>query len=163
MKNQSKICKICKLPKPIFSKGRCVDCTRKTSKGLKRTPLKKKIVQKEKSSCIKHYFVFFLIKCEKSEESGIKISDPTKANICHIFDKARHPSLACDLRNHIYLTLDEHQQFDNLLYTHQFEKLEKQFQKSWQIACTRARKIIHLCEENTNFLIKFKEYLNKNE
>jgi hypothetical protein len=102
-------------------------------------------------------------RCNRSEESGEPIYAPTKANICHIFDKARHKSIASNLRNAVYLTIEEHANFDTLLYTHQFEKLEKKFKNSWPLVCKRISDLLPLCEEETKFKNKLKEYIDAKE
>ncbi|MEX0597464.1 MAG: hypothetical protein WD512_13295, partial [Candidatus Paceibacterota bacterium] len=95
-------------------------------------------------------------------ESGVSIN-PTKANICHLFDKARHSSLMANLDNCVYLTIHEHARFDQLLYGHRFEDLERTFPNSWKIACKRMEKVLDLCQERTKFYFKIKDYLTKKE
>lgn len=131
---------------------------RKPYKITKQTE-KNRQYRKSQSAIRDVYFEHHINLCHFSEESGIRIY-PTRANICHLFDKARHPSLQGNLQNYVYLTLDEHTLFDKLLYTHDFKQLEIKFVKSWKIACERIKDLLPLCLEQTKFYFKIKEYLN---
>lgn len=122
---------------------------------------KKKEQKKKRKAELDPFFDYHINNCTRSEESGVTISDPTKANICHLFDKGRHSSLMANLDNCIYLTIHEHARFDQLLYSHRFEGLEKTFPNSWGIACRRMKKVLDLCQEKTKFYFKIKEYLNR--
>ena len=144
---------------PWFSRKRCRSCSQKSYTQTKRQNIKKVYVKKERDIALDSYFLYHIGKCKRSEESGVYIS-ATKANCCHLFDKSRHPSLASNLQNSLYLTVDEHAQFDNLLYSHQFERLEKEFVNSWPIACKRMRELLPLCREESKFKYKIKEYLD---
>jgi hypothetical protein len=166
---KKKICISCGECKPIFSKGRCMSCVPK--KPLTRSPIKQKAYyipkqteknktyRKSQSAIRDVYFDHHINLCQYSEESGVKIFNPSRANICHVFDKARHPSLQGNIENYVYLTLDEHTEFDNLLYRHEFVKLELKFPNSWAKACERVKGLLSLCEETTKFKIKLEEYL----
>lgn len=146
---------------------------------MKNTPLKKsnkpikrgngkiksrrvKTIEKKKqiSKIRDEYFECHLQRCTSSEESGAIILEPTRANICHIFDKSRHTSLQGNLENCIYLTFSEHQDFDRYLYSHQFDKLEDNFKNSWGNTCILLNKLLSLCEENTVFTRAIEKYLN---
>ncbi len=169
MIQKKKICNVCGECKPIFSKGRCSTCTPK--KPLTRSPLKQKAYsipkqteknkthRKSQSAIRNVYFDYHINLCEYSEESGKRIYNPTRANICHLFDKARHPSLQGNIDNYVYLTMEEHSEFDILLYKHEFVKLELKFPNSWLKACERIKTLLSLCEEQTKFKLKLEEYL----
>jgi len=167
---KKKICKECKKEKYIFSKGKCQNCT--TTNTLKQTPLKKSFtsirkvtdrkikkykVTKEKRDV---YFNHHIKKCRFSEESFKPINNPNKSNICHLFDKSRHPSLQDNFENCIYLTFKEHERFDKLLYSHEFNKIEKEFKNSWSKTCTVLKDLLYLCLENTVFTRAVKKYLD---
>lgn len=175
MQQKKKICKSCQTEQYLFSKGRCKICTGKEDqKPLQRTQIKQKAYRivpqtqknkdfkKERSGIRDAYFEHHINLCERSEESGKSIYEPTRANICHLFDKSRHPSLQGNLNNFVYLTLDEHTRFDQLLYTHEFEKLEKEFPKAWLKVCERMKELLSLCEEKTKFYFKIEEYFYDN-
>lgn len=153
---KSRKCSEC--DKPVFSKGLCKFHQPKKSIKLAReqTVEKKKETQEKRSV----YFDYHLSRCKHSDESGNLITSPTRANICHIFDKARHSSLEDNLDNCIYLTFEEHQDFDRLLYSHQFEKLEEKFKNSFEKACIIVENLLPLCQENTVFTREFKKYLD---
>lgn len=153
---KTKKCSEC--DKPAFSKGLCK--FHQPKKNIKRvrqlTVEKKKEVQEKRNT----YFNYHLSRCSHSDESGLPIPNPTRANICHIFDKSRHPSLEDNLDNCVYLTFEEHQDFDRLLYSHEFKKLEEKFKNSFEKACEIGKGLISLCQENTVFTREFKKYLD---
>lgn len=171
IKRKKKICKDCGKEKYIFSKGLCQLCSTKNS-SLRQTPLKKKssfikniTAKKLKENKIKKekrdvYFDYHIKKCVSSEESYKPITNPNKANIAHLFDKGRHPSLQDNLDNYVYLTFKEHERFDYLLYNHEFEKIEKEFKNSWGKVCGRLNLLLSLCQENTVFYRNVKFYLD---
>lgn len=146
-----------KSSKPIKSSGKPI---KRGGKSIKKITERKKEENLETSKLREIYFDYHLKRCTYSEDSGQPITKPTRANICHIFDKGRHPSLQDNLENFVYLTLEEHQDFDKLLYNHEFERLEEEFKKSWEIVCLRAKKIVSLCSENTVFSRKINQYLD---
>lgn len=153
---KSKKCSQC--DRPAFSKGLCqMHQPKKGIKQKRESTQEKSTIKKEKRNS---YFEYHLSRCTKSDESFKQILEPTRANICHIFDKSRHPSLQDNLDNCIYLTLNEHQDFDRLLYSHQFERLEKDFKNSFKKACEIGINLLSLCEENTVFTREFKKYLD---
>lgn len=170
---KKKICKVCETEQYLFSRGRCKSCTaREDFKPLKRTEIIKKpyVIPKQTqrnkdkrkvSSEIRNvYFEHHISLCRVSEESGTYIPEPWRGNICHLFDKGRHPSLQGNLDNCIYLTLDEHTEFDRLLYSHEFEALELKFSQSWEKTCEKFKALLPLCLEKTKFYFKVEEYLN---
>lgn len=159
---KSKKCKICE--SPSFSRGFCQRHMPKfpiTSKGgIKKSTLRTAEKNKDKISIRNIYFDYHIEKCIYSEESRNLINNPTKANICHLIDKGRHPSLQDNLENCIYLTFSEHERFDKLLFSLEFEKLEKEFKNSWDKTCIKYNNLLHLCTENTNFTRELKKYLD---
>lgn len=156
---KSKKCSEC--DRPAFSKGLCqLHQPKKSIKQSRESTQEKSTIKKELRSS---YFEYHLERCTRSEESFKQISNPTRANICHVFDKARHPSLQDNLENCIYLTLNEHQDFDRLLYNHDFERLNVEFKNSFKKACIIAKKLLPLCKESTNFTRELEKYLNGRE
>jgi hypothetical protein len=167
MKVNNKKCISCgREDQPWFSKKRCKNCaTIEDRKPLKRGSTIKKQTEKNKSyrksqSEIRNeYFDYHISICKVSEESGVAIPNPTRANICHIFDKARHPSVQANLYNYVYLTLDEHTRFDQLLYQHAFEILEREFPNCLSKVLYRADVVSRACTERTKFFIKLEEWI----
>jgi len=106
------------------------------------------------------YFTYHILNCTRSEESGTPIYSPSRFNICHLVDKGRHPSVQGCLDNCIYLTAQEHQRLDDLLFTHRFSLIEKEFKNSWKIICERYKKVLPLCTERTKFYFAISEYLD---
>lgn len=153
---KKKICTECKREEYIFSKGRCKSCSLKGGKKLS-----KKIRTKENKVDIDSFFVDKLIqlnKSKRSEESGKPIPYPTRANICHIFNKRNHPSVAYHSENYVFLTVDEHSELDNrCLDVNDLQELEKRFPKSFHTIMERAKIVLQSVTERT----KFTEIINK--
>jgi hypothetical protein len=170
IQQKKKICKNCQTEQYIFSKGRCQRCaTIEDSKPLKRgTTIKKqteknKSYRKSQSEIRDRYFDFHISLCKASDESGVPIPNPTRANICHLFDKARHPSVQANIYNCVYLTLDEHTRFDQLLYQHEFDKLEQEFPNAWEKAKRAMVMVSYAVTERTKFFIKFEEWMKSKQ
>ena len=170
IQQKKKICKNCQTEQYIFSKGRCQRCaTIEDSKPLKRgTTIKKqtdknKAIRKSQSAIRDRYFDFHISLCKASDESGVPIPNPTRANICHLFDKARHPSVQANIYNCVYLTLDEHTRFDQLLYQHEFDKLEQEFPNAWEKAKRAMVMVSYAVTERTKFFIKFEEWMKSKQ
>jgi len=166
IQQKKKICKNCQTEQYIFSKGRCQRCaTIEDSKPLKRGSTINK--QTEKNNTYRKsqyeirevYFSYHIANCRVSEEDGQIIYNPTRANIAHIIDKGRHKSVQSHLDNFIYLTMQQHTDFDKLLFENNFEALEKNFPNSWGIAIERLKILLPECLEKTKFVIKLQEYL----
>ena len=163
---KKKICRSCNTEQYIFSRGRCQRCaTIEDSKPLARTGKIKKQTPKNiayrnmRSAVRDEYFLYHIQECQRSEFSGKTISDPNRSNICHLFDKGRHPSVQGDFRNYIYLTLDEHTRFDQLLYSHEFEKLQEEFRHAWILALGRMEMLLEDVQEQTKFKTKIEEWI----
>lgn len=170
IQQKKKICKSCQTEQYIFSKGRCQRCaTIEDSKPLKRGSTIKKQTDKNKAirnsqSAIRDaYFDYHIRNCRSSEHSGTIIFNPSRANCCHLFDKARHPSVQGNLINCVYLTLDEHTRFDQLLYSHEFDKLEEEFPNAWASARGRMRLLLPEVKEETKFKNKFEEWIQSKQ
>lgn len=144
---KKKVCNLCGNFDYIFSKGACKFCASKNYKSLST-----KIKPKKNKMDLDNFFIQKieqLLKLGKSEESGKAIFSPTRANICHILDKSRHPSVAYHPQNYVFLTVDEHSRFDQLLFAHRFEDLKKEFPNSWGKVLERLSYFINDCLENT--------------
>jgi len=170
LKAKKKICITCGTEQYIFSKNRCQRCaTIEDSKPLKRGSTIKKQTEKNKmyrklqSEVRDTYFEYHIENCSSSEHSGFPIVIPTRANCCHLFDKARHPSVQANLTNYVYLTLDEHTRFDQLLYSHEFDRLEDEFPNAWASAKGRMRLLLPLVREETKFKNKFEEWMKSKQ
>jgi len=156
---KSKKCSECN--RPAFSKGLCQ--LHQPKKGIKQnreSTQEKTAVKKEKRNS---YFEYHLERCTRSEESFKQISNPTRANVCHIIPKGLHPSVQDNLENCVYYLFQEHERFDKLLFSLEFEKLEKEFKNSWNKVCIRAKNILPLCKESTNLSRELEKYLNGRE
>lgn len=163
---KSKNCREC--DRPAFSKGLCQihsknKTTLKTAGKIKQrreSTVEKNTVKKELREV---YFDYHIERCTRSEESFKQITIPTRTNICHIIPKGLHPSVQDNLDNYVYYLFEEHERFDKLLFSLEFEKLEKEFKNSWNKVCIRAENILSLCQESTNLSREFKKYLDGRE
>ena len=153
---KSKKCKSC--DNPVFSKGFCK--FHQPKKSIKSNREKTKQQNKDKSEKRSNYFDYHLERCTRSEESFKRILNPTRVNICHILPKGIHPSLEDNLENCVYYLFEEHERFDKLLFSLEFEKLEKEFKNSWCKVCARLKKLLPLCKESTNLSRELEKYLN---
>ena len=170
IQQKKKICKNCQTEQYIFSKGRCQKCaTIEDSKPLKRCSTikkqteKNKLYRKSQSTIRDVYFSYHILNCRSSEHSGSIIFFPTRCNIAHLFDKARHPSVQGNLINCLYLTLDEHTRFDQLLYSNEFDKLEEEFPNAWASAKGRMKLLLPAVKEETKFKNKFEQWIQSKQ
>lgn len=149
----------------------CLQCQPK--KELKKTTLKQtkttikkqtpqnKAYRKSQSTIRDVFFEHHIALCTHSEEDGQAINSPTRANICHIFYKRTYKSVQGNLNNFVYLTLDQHTRFDQLLDRNDFDSLEKEF-KCWKLVLKRVRELLPFVGENGKLKTLFEEYLTKN-
>ena len=156
---KSRKCSLCN--RPAFSKGLCqIHQAKKSIKQNREATKEKTAVKQDKR---KTYFEYHLERCTRSEESFKQISEPTRANIAHLIDKGRHPSLQDNLDNCIYLTFNEHERYDSLLFSLRFADLEKEFKNSWDKSCEKYKRLLDKCAENTVFTRELKKYLDGRE
>jgi hypothetical protein len=173
IKAKNKVCIECNRDdQPWFSKKRCRGCAiiqnAKSSmtvvrKAIKKQTDKNKEYRKSQSAIRDPYFEYHIANCTSSEHSGGNIFFPTRANCCHLFDKARHQSVQGNLINCVYLTLDEHTRFDQLLYSHQFDKLSKEFPNAWAHAVNRMKLLLPEVKEETKFKHRFEEWIQSKQ
>ena len=169
MERKKKNCTICNEHKYIFSKKRCLECSKidyakkselnKEKKAIPKVTEKTKLKNKEKSDIRSVYFNFHISRCKRSEQSGVLIYEPNRSNICHLFSKSKHPSVQSHLDNYVYLTIQEHAHFDKLLFENDFKSLEKEFSNCWSKVINRMKVVRQFCNEKTKFLMRFDDYL----
>ena len=156
---KSRKCSLCN--RPAFSKGLCqIHQAKKSIKQNREATKEKTAVKQDKR---KTYFEYHLERCTRSEESFKQISEPTRANICHILPKRKYISVQNNLLNFIYLDLEEHSRFDLLLDSLRFLELEVEFPNSWGLACKRINMFIDDVEENGIIIRELKKYLNEKD
>jgi hypothetical protein len=151
---KSKKCREC--DRDAFSKGFCqihapkkeIKTAKKGIKSRRESTTVKKVERSERRSV---YFDYHIERCTHSEFSGITINEPTRTNVAHLIDKGRHPSLEDNLENYIYLTQTEHDRYDKLLFSLEFEKIEDEFKNMLELIRLRYKNLLPLCKENTNF------------
>ena len=147
-------CKLC--DRNAFSKGYCQQHSpKKPIKSAREKTTEKKI---ETTEIREVYFDYHLQKCTQSEHSGISINNPTRSNICHILPKSTHPSVQDLIENCVYLTFSEHERFDKLLFSLEFDKLEKEFGNTWDKILIRLNNFVNLCTDNTRLLRELIKY-----
>ena len=160
MEQKLKICNVCGLEKPIWSKGRCLGCSRYPP--LVKKPFVKKFKKKEGVG----YSEFYASEIEKyskhpySLATDAYIATVGTVNIAHIFPKSSYKSIAKEPQNIILLTWEEHTRFDDLLNIQDFSTLEKEFESCWGIICDRVRFLLPLITEKKVLVNKFKAYLD---
>lgn len=171
MKVKKKICRICGKEEYIFSRGRCRTCTTiEDYKPILKTPIaqkkytflkqteKNKAYRKSQSAIRDTYFSYHLPLCKYSEEDGTPIYEATRANICHLFYKRTYKSVQANLNNFVYLTLEQHTRFDQLLDKNDFKALEKEF-RCWGIVVQRMKNLLPEVLEMGKMRLLFEEYL----
>lgn len=164
IKQTKKICKGCHTEQYIFSKGRCQRCANsQDSKPLSRSSFIPKQTQKNKEyrksqSAIRDvFFEHHIGLCRYSEENGEPIYSPNRGNICHLFYKRTYKSVQANLNNFVYLTLDQHTRFDNLLDKNDFKSLEKEF-KCWGLVVERMKLLLPEVKENGKLKLLIEDY-----
>ena len=177
MKNKLYKCKFegCEIEQPILSKGLCPYHRQKQREeqgnlpkpkySIKPISEKAKLKKKETKGCLEEYFDFHIqniLKKPFSEESGKFISDPTRANVCHVVDKGRHKSIQCCVENAVYLTFEEHSRMDKLLFEHRFNDFKNEFPNTFPLYVQRYNKLRKLMVENTKFIHAFDLFLSDN-
>ena len=155
---KKKICKLCGNIDYIFSKGACKFCASINYKSPST-----KIKPKKNKMDLDNFFIQKieqLLKLGKSEESGKAIPYPTRANICHILDKSRHPSVAYHPDNYVFLTIDEHSELDNkCLDVNDFIELIKRFPVASRLILERMERVRQSVTEKTKFVEAFDNFL----
>ena len=149
-----KECIECGMLCKLFSKGRCRYCA---AKSYKKPSTTKK--PKENKMELDNYFIDRLIdlnKTRSSEESGKKIAYPSRMNVCHLYAKTNHPSVADHPQNYVFLTVDEHSKLDGkCLIVNDFEELKTRFPNSFEKIMERMRIIRPDVQEKTKFTEAF--------
>jgi hypothetical protein len=159
-------CKECGAKVPIRSKGLCPPCRemQRRSQGeetmlTRKTPIKKSFkVDKERKEKLSKFFeahINFLKSNPFCFETGERIYDPSRLNIAHLFPKRKYHSVEDHSSNVVYLSWDAHTRFDRLVDTNNFDRLQKEFPKSFE----RMKKVLHLVEEKGLLKTKLEEWL----
>tara|TARA_R100001480_G_scaffold100930_1_gene104683 strand:+ start:86 stop:478 length:393 start_codon:yes stop_codon:yes gene_type:complete len=126
----------------------------------RKTPIKKSYkVDKQRKEKLNKFFeahIAFLQQHPFCHETGERIYDPSRLNIAHLFPKRKYHSVEDHNDNVVYLSWDAHTRFDRLVDTNNFDRLEKEFPKSF----ARMKKVISLVEENGILKTKLEEWLS---
>ena len=158
IQRKKKICKSCGNEYFIFSKGMCKFCASKNYKAPSTT-----IKPKKNKMDLDNFFIQKieqLLRLGKSEESGKKIPHPTRANICHLFNKRNHPSVAYHPDNYVFLTIDEHSELDNkCLDVNDFKELNKRFPVASRLILERMEIVRKSVTEKTKFVEAFDNFI----
>ena len=130
----------------FWKRGLCKSCASKTHKKLSTKPSKYKAEIKDE---MEEYFSYHILKCSVSENYSETIYSPNRSNICHIFPKSKYKSVRSLKENCVYLTLEEHSLFDNLLDRGKFDEIQEKFSAQFlEVLRERINKILPLVEEN---------------
>ena len=130
----------------FWKRGLCKSCASKTHKKLSTKPSKYKSEIKDE---MERYFSYHIERCSMSENSNEVIYSPNRSNICHIFPKSKYKSVRSLKENCVYLTLEEHTLFDNLLDRGKFDEIQEKFSEQFlEVLKERINKILPLVEEN---------------
>jgi hypothetical protein len=118
--------------------------------------------RKQRDTCLEGYFevnISLLNKTKRSEESGNRINEPSKVNICHIFPKRKYKSVQCNLDNVLFLTWDEHSRFDKLLDELRLDDIKREFPNAWENMTIKVRKLLPQVVEVGKLKIALEEEL----
>ena len=169
LKRKLKECKSCGLDKVIWKEGKCADCCKPSFKPLKNNPfpikaMKSQLKKTRKSNKgNKKFFEEVHAQFQDSPvsfESGKNLGELGTVNMAHLYPKEIYKSLSHDLENIILLTWEEHTRFDDLLFSHQFDKLELEF-KSWGKIRDKMTILLTKCKEEGKLKQAFIKYIGK--
>ena len=154
---KEKICTGCgKSVLSFWKKGLCKFCASKTHKKLPSKPSKYKAEIKDE---MEEYVSYHIGRCLRSENSNEIIYSPNRSNICHIFPKSKYKSVRSLKENCVYLSLEEHTLFDNLLDRGKYEEIQEKFSAQFlEVLKDRIGKVLPLVQEEgivKQTLIKF--------
>lgn len=141
-------CKECGKMVRIRSKGLCPLCRSKSKPKNKRLD------------------VFFREQIEKlkvspySVEDGDTIYKPSRKNICHILPKRHFKSVESNELNIVYLTWQQHSDFDRLIDTGDFEGLQEKFPNTCLLIENRLPLLLDEVTESHKMLEFFKRFLD---
>jgi len=160
IKPKKKICLGCDVEKYIWSKGKCQGCSNRHTPPLQKSKLSKshKPRDKKKSEFFKQQIEFYQDKAY-SAETGRGLGTITAVNIAHILAKGIFKSLAIEPQNIILLSWEEHTRFDELLFAHEFSKLETEMKNTWSKVCKRLEYLLPLSTETGNLKTALIKYL----
>ena len=123
----------------------CKFCASKAHKKLSSKPSKYRAEIRDE---MEEYFSYHIGRCSRSENSNEVIYSPNRSNICHIFPKSKYKSVRSILDNCVYLTLEEHTLFDNLLDRGKFDEIQEKFSAQFlEVLKDRVCKVLPLVEE----------------
>lgn len=163
MKNKFYKCKFpgCDREQPILSKGLC-NYHRALERG-------NEIVVKSKSSPQKKALNSFYTKHMEmlkshpySDASNVPLGKISRTNICHILPKREQggfPSIATNDDNIVYLSWQEHHDFDRLLDNREFDKLDEVFSSLG--LRNRIRNLLDVCTERNKFYFQLEDWINQ--
>lgn len=183
MKSKKLPCKQCGFEVAVRSKGLCPACRRSQRKEAgelpvyQHTPKRRSTLKTSKKGFktksekiqtpeLKAFFDFHIERLTEnpvSEGSGRFILSPSKLNIAHIFPKAYYQSVATHKDNCIYLTWQEHTDFDNMTNANQWDRLKQKYPKIYELACTRAKKLLPLVQEQHKWRFNLEDHLTNTQ
>lgn len=97
---------------------------------------------------IEEYFEYQIGRCNRSDHSNVPIPYPNRSNIAHILPKRKYKSVATHKENVMFLTLEEHTNFDNWMDGAQFDKMIDYFSDRFFIILEqRLAQLLEVVEE----------------
>lgn len=144
----------------------CTACRAKETGGLKRSTFKSPTSKsKVDYSAFFARHIAILGKHPYSQNSGKRISNPSKLNICHILPKRKtggFPSVAEEDLNIVYLTWDEHTRFDGLLFSAEYGKIAEEMPTLFGLLQDRIPKLLEICRESNKMFFSLGDYFVNN-
>ena len=132
---------------PRFTKKRCIYCSKKSYTSKKPSYTKK--VNEE----LDNYFENKILLANKnpySFESGKKLYNVSRKNICHLLPKRTYKSVSTHTDNFVLLTYDEHTRFDDLLDKFRFKDLTDEFPRTFN-------KLLNFVKDNEKIILENKK------
>lgn len=152
-------CNKCGAEVIIRSKGLCTFCRQQEKPVYPKKPSKTAQKRKDERSCLSAFFTLHLSLLERSRKSFLDthIPYPSIANIAHLFPKSICPSVQCHTENAIYLSIQEHTDFDQMLFRHEFSKIDVMFPNVME----KFEAVLPFVTEKHSTVILLSEYLEK--
>lgn len=145
---------------PHFSKKRCIYCAKKSYTNKKTSYIKE--VNEELDS----YFENKILLANKnpySFESGKKIYNVSRKNICHLLPKRTYKSVSTHIDNFVLLTYEEHTRFDNLLDKFRFIELADEFPRTFNKLKIFVKENEKIILENKKLKLEIIKYLTEDK
>lgn len=167
-------CIVCGRLVPVRSKEKCPICRQNERKAAGQLPkptykipqkskqIKRTRKRKKTNDCLTVFFNTHLELLSRNPYSILNnfIPSPSITNIAHLLPKRSFKDIQCNLENCIYLTWQEHSDFDRMMDSHEFDKLEIYFGETWENICNSLQNLLSLTQHRNKHYWAVLEYLN---